>query len=94
MNIRTQTVFRGIFLYLLAGDTANLCVVGDDDQSIYRFRGADSSIMMGFMKDFEGHNPKKIVMDRNYRSAQKIIDVSGVLIEDNKTRICKRNYIS
>lgn len=85
----TNCIQRDI-LYLLAGDTANLCVVGDDDQSIYRFRGADSSIMMGFMKDFEGHDPKKIVMDRNYRSAQKIIDVSGVLIEDNKTRFEKK----
>lgn len=74
-------------LYLLAGDRKNLCVVGDDDQSIYRFRGAESKIMLGFGKDFP--EAKTIMMSTNYRSAQKIVDIADSCIRFNKERFPK-----
>lgn len=78
-------------LYMLADNNKNICVVGDDDQSIYAFRGADSSIMMGFADDME--NCEKIFMSTNYRSAQKIIDISDKCIKHNKTRF-EKDFIS
>lgn len=76
-------------LYILAGESANLCVVGDDDQSIYRFRGARSSIMMNFMDDFRGKEPKMFMMSTNYRSGQKIVDTADACISYNKVRFEK-----
>lgn len=78
-------------LYTLAGDKKNLCVVGDDDQSIYRFRGADSSIMMNFNKDFP--RAKTIYMSTNYRSCQKIVDIADICIRHNIKRFDK-SFIS
>lgn len=74
-------------LYMLAGDTANLCVVGDDDQSIYGFRGATPGIMLDFEKDFP--NAKIISMDTNYRSRPEIIGKARNLIGHNKERFEK-----
>lgn len=73
--------------YLLAGVDGNLCVVGDDDQSIYRFRAADSSIMLDFPKKYP--NCKIIYMDTNYRSSSRIIETANQLISRNKTRFSK-----
>ena len=78
-------------LYLLSEKSGNLCVVGDDDQSIYRFRGADSSIMLAFPKDFP--DAKKIFMSTNYRSAQKIVDMADVCIRRNTIRF-EKDFIS
>lgn len=75
-------------LYLLTGNRRNLCVVGDDDQSIYRFRGARPEIMFNFRKDFP--ESKIIYMSTNYRSAQNIVDVADILIRDNKNRFDKK----
>lgn len=72
---------------MLAGDTANLCVVGDDDQSIYGFRGATPGIMLDFEKDFP--NAKIISMDTNYRSRPEIIGKARNLIGHNKERFEK-----
>lgn len=74
-------------LYLLAGKDGNICVVGDDDQSIYGFRGALPVIMMDFKKDY----PKlcEISMDINYRSRPEIIAVSSNLIRNNTERFSK-----
>ena len=80
-------------LYMLAGDRANLCVVGDDDQSIYGFRGAESSIMLGFEEDFAGKAPKKIMMSTNYRSAQTIVDYADACIQFNRKRF-RKEFIS
>lgn len=88
----TNALQRDI-LYQLAGEKANICAVGDDDQSIYRFRGADSSIMMGFEDDFAEKNAEMIMMSTNYRSAQKIIDIADILIRNNKKRF-QKDFIS
>jgi DNA helicase-2/ATP-dependent DNA helicase PcrA len=66
---------------LLAGDAGNLIVVGDDDQSIYRFRGASMSNILQFKKDFS--KAKEIVLVKNYRSRQNILDLSYEFIKLN-----------
>lgn len=73
--------------YLLTGKNGNLFVVGDDDQSIYRFRAADSSIMLNFPKRFpECHT---ICMGTNYRSCKDIVSISDRLIRNNQQRFNK-----
>lgn len=67
----------------VVNEEENIFVVGDPDQSIYKFRGADYKNMMKFKKDFE---PKEIVLDENYRSTQKILDASFSVIKNNKNR--------
>lgn len=74
-------------LYLLAGKDGNICIVGDDDQSIYGFRGALPIIMMDFKKDYP--NVYEIYMDINYRSRPKIIAAAKNLIEHNTKRFSK-----
>jgi DNA helicase II / ATP-dependent DNA helicase PcrA len=68
-------------LKLLAGNQANLTVVGDDDQSIYKFRGAAISNILGFEKNYP--RCKKVVLTKNYRSTQPILDTSYRLIKHN-----------
>lgn len=72
---------------LLASPLNNIFVVGDDDQSIYGFRGARPEIMI----EFKDHYPEAelIVLNVNYRSTQSIINVAGRVIENNKTRLDK-----
>lgn len=72
---------------MLAGDRANLFVVGDDDQSIYRFRGAKPEIMLGFEKDYT--NTKKVILNINYRSSEEIVESAERLILHNKKRFAK-----
>ena len=73
---------------LLALPENNLFIVGDDDQSIYRFRGAEPSIMLGFPKDFPGC--ETIVLDVNYRSSEEIVRASLKLIGNNEKRYKKK----
>lgn len=73
---------------MMAKPQDNLFVVGDDDQSIYRFRGAKPEIMLSFKKDYE--NTKEILLDVNYRSTGRIIERAGKLIAHNKTRFLKK----
>lgn len=73
---------------LLAGERRNLFVVGDDDQSIYRFRGAKPEIMLHFEKDIPG--TKTVLLDTNYRSEANIVDHALNLIGHNKERFDKR----
>lgn len=75
-------------LYLLAGESKNLCVCGDDDQSIYGFRGAKPKIMLDFEWDFD--HAKKIIMDRNYRSNEAIVEIASDVIEKNIMRFEKQ----
>lgn len=73
---------------LLAGKHRNLFVVGDDDQSIYGFRGAKPALMKQFLKDYP--DCKKILLDINYRSVPEIVEASGKVISDNKERFSKK----
>ncbi len=68
-------------LELLAGSTGNLMVVGDDDQSIYRFRGAAISNIMEFGQHFK--SPESLVLTENYRSTQEVLDTAYRLIQHN-----------
>lgn len=72
---------------ILAEPENNLFIVGDDDQSIYRFRGAKPEIMLGFEKDYQ--NAKRLVLDYNYRSTENIIKAAGMVIKNNNKRFEK-----
>lgn len=73
---------------MIAGERKNLTIVGDDDQSIYRFRGAKPEIMLGFEKDYPG--AKRVLLDINFRSTPEIVKTAGRLIRKNKERFDKK----
>jgi DNA helicase-2/ATP-dependent DNA helicase PcrA len=74
-------------LRLLSAGHGQICAVGDDDQSIYAFRGANIDNILNFEKDFPG--AKVIKLERNYRSTRNILDVSGSVIRSNLQRKAK-----
>lgn len=81
-----------ILVSLLAGDYKNICVVGDDDQSIYRFRGATIENILSFEQQYK--NAKVIRLEQNYRSTQNILDGANAIIANNKNRKGKSLWTS
>lgn len=75
-----------LILRNLVGENNSIMVVGDPDQSIYGWRGADMKIVLSFEKDFAAHRPKRIVLEQNYRSTQNILSVANALIRSNSSR--------
>ena len=85
-----------VLTYLISGKYHNICVVGDDDQSIYRFRGATIENIMRFKERYEDEGLKVIQLElaENYRSMQNILDAANSVIKNNKTRLADKHLKS
>ncbi|HEY8315078.1 MAG TPA: DUF3553 domain-containing protein [Candidatus Baltobacteraceae bacterium] len=77
---------------ILADKYKNITVVGDDDQSIYSWRGSDYKMILRFEDDFPG--AKVFKLEENYRSTQRILEAANALVSNNKTRAAKKLFTS
>jgi len=75
-----------LMLRNLVGENNSIMVVGDPDQSIYGWRGADMRMILNFERDFAAHKPKRIMLEQNYRSTQSILSAANALIRSNSSR--------
>jgi DNA helicase II / ATP-dependent DNA helicase PcrA len=73
-----------VLVKMLSGKTGNVCAVGDDDQSIYSFRGSDPAYLFKFRDDFK--DTKLIILNQNYRSPHEIVETANTVISANLTR--------
>lgn len=81
-----------LLINLLAQSHKNLCVVGDDDQSIYKFRGANIKNILNFKEDYP--DVHQITLDQNYRSTQNILETANSVISNNNGRMGKNLWTS
>ena len=79
---------QNLWLSLITNDSKNICVVGDDDQSIYSWRGAEVKNILEFEKNFT--NTKIVKLEQNYRSTKNIINTASSLISNNDDRLGKK----
>src|SRR6202795_4905907 len=95
-EFQDTNVLQYRWLQLLAGPHAAVFAVGDDDQSIYAFRGANVANMQHFERDFgrEGMPVRLIKLEQNYRSHGHILDLANALIKNNVTRLGKNLWTS
>ena len=86
-NVAQFKLLRALVGDVTAGDPTYVCVVGDDDQSIYKFRGAEVQNILSFQEEFEG--TQLIRLERNYRSTSKILFAADKIVSKNEDRLGK-----